>query len=1213
MRQIYTKNQRSLLLFLLTKVMLLCFQPLAATHLMGGDLTYEWQGGNTYKLKLAMYRDCAGIAINPSYLIYVNSVSCGYSTTLVANLEPGYPIEVTAVCLSQIGNTTCHTGGTLQGVEEYVYSVLITLPYQCNDWTFGTDDCCRNNNISTGPAGDEFYLEATLNNLDFPGNNSPTFITKPVPFLGVNQPQNYSHATVEPDGDVLVYSLVNPLQDIITPVNFLAPYNANYPVSTVSGTFPINATNGMMSFTPNQIQNGVCAVLVQEYRNGQLIGSVRRDIQMVIVNAPNGSVFFGPITNLAGATMNPGQTHVMTGCVGVPIEFDYTATDPNGSTPLIFSNNTTTIANSNLGISGASTRTMHFSWTPTASAIGYNSFITIANDNACPIPSIADVNIIIYVTGADAYANDPSLCVGQSTQLEAFVYGNTSGTYTWTGPGGFSSNSTAPTVSPGTLPATYQLTYNVGLCSSTDIVTISSKGSIAAAPANANVCPNQTVQLYANANLPGSASQCELVPGASCSGATTNFTAGTGTASAAYPFAGVWEDGRTQMLFTASELDALGMSAGYITALAFNVATKASTLPYGNFSIRLGCTSANSLSGYIPNLNIVYSGTYSTIAGWNTFNFIHPYTWDGSSNLIVEVCFDNNTWTNTDLVSSTNQAFNAVYYNYLDGEVGCNLTTGFDATLRPNIRFSRCGAGAPSYTWAPAMGLSATNIANPTATISGTQQYEVTASLNGCTLKDTVVVNTQNLLAVVPSQTSICENSATPVSFNTTVLLAPTTIIPSCGTNAYTCVGTPYNTVVGSLGVATAAYPFGGYFEDGRTQMLFLASELSAAGITPGNLNSLSFQVTDNWSYEPYSNFNIRLGCTALNSLAAYQGGLTTVYSTNYTLNSTGWISFPFSQPYGWDGSSNLVVEICFDNSTWSDDDYVSVYNTGFNSVLTYSDDGETGCTMTSSVSTTFRPVVRFNSCDLSSPITYSWSPPTGLSATDIPNPTALPLTSTTYTLTISNGTCSSSTTANLDVLVCAPLPIEDLSLTATLHESFPQFVTVNWTKVNETEVQSYVVERKYLNEADFYPIGNTSAFGKNSADYEWNDTQLNLFTTDKTIYYRIRQISVNGEEAISDAVEVKLGQYKDELSLSLHPNPATKELNVSVQNYDLNLEDFQVRIFDIAAREVSLPAFRYFDRNLILDVSNLPAGSYFIAVANPNGMKTYKKFIKSE
>lgn len=1186
---------------------------LKATHLMGGDLTYIWMGGNTYKLRLSMYRDCAGIAINTSYPIDVFSTSCNFNTTVIANLEAGYPIEVSAVCTSQLSNTTCHAGGTIQGVEEYVYSVIYTLPNKCNDWRFSTYDCCRNNNISTGPAGNDFYLEAFLNNLDFPGNTSPDFITKPVPFLGVNQPQNFSHATIEPDGDVLVYSLVNPLRDAVTPVTFNSPYNANYPISTVSGTFPINTNNGQMSFTPNVIQNGVLAVLVQEYRNGVLIGSVRRDIQMVVINGTNGSVFFGPIINLTGATMNAGQTHVMTGCVGVPINFQITATDPNGSTPIINNNAGTSLQGGTLGVSGAATRTMNLNWTPPATSVGYNSFYITANDNNCPIPSIADVNIVIYVSGVDAFAPDPAVCLGQSTQLTTTIYGTGGGTYTWTGSGLSATNIANPTVTPATLPATYHVTYTQGLCNSSDDVVITSEGSINATPMHKDVCAGLSIPFAANATLPGTASSCGLTTSAGI-GANSIATVGTGTTNRAYPFSGLWEDGRTQMLITAAELNAAGITGGILKALALNVTAKNSSLPYNGLNIKLGCTSLTALSGYSTGLSTVYSGNYSTVAGWNTFTFSTNYAWDGSSNLIVEICYDNSTWTNSDDVATSATAFSSVYYNNADASVGCSFSTGSSATNRPNLRFTKAAAAVPVYTWTPTTGLSSSSIANPVATVSGSTSYVVEASLNGCVVKDTIVINTDNLVDAIPSSATLCDNATAPVQLTSTTLLTPNTITPACGTNSYAASGSINAITVGSVGATTANYPFGNFYEDGRTQMLFLASELIAAGVTPGNLSSISLNVSDNYSYEPYNNFNVGIACTSLNALSTFQTGLTNVFSGTVSVTAPGWITFNFTTPYGWNGTSNLLVQMCFDNNVWSDDDYVFTTTTGFNSVLSIADDGNTGCTMGSPNTFNQRPVTRFDNYAIVQPLTYTWSPVTGLSSATIANPTALPSSSTTYTVTVSDGTCSKTATAHISVNSCGPLAAENLSLTATLHQQEVNYVQVDWKTDKEINVENYIVERKLAHETDYTAIGTKNAIGSanTAASYQFFDMDLSGVYRDEKIIYRIVERDAAGNEKYSNDVEVRLAASEEKLDASIYPNPTSGELNITIQNNNVDINEVQLQISDYTGKVMDRMPTHYMGRKMSIDVSNLTAGAYFLTIITADGAKKHIKFIKS-
>lgn len=1215
MNSYYTKKSDNLFLVLLLCVFAILGQEVKATHLMGGDLSYTWMGGDTYKLRLSMYRDCAGIAINTSYSIDVSSSSCGYSTSLVANLEPGYPVEVSAVCISQIGNTTCHPGGTLQGVEEYVYSVIYTLPAKCNDWRFGMTDCCRNNSISTGQAGNDFYIEAMLNNLDFAGNNSPDFVTKPVPFLIANQLQNFSHVTIEQDGDLLVYSLVAPLQDPITPVTYLNPYNANYPVSTTSGTFPINSANGQLSFTPNLVQNGVLAVLVQEYRNGILIGSVRRDIQMVVVNSPSAQVSFGPITNLSGATMNAGQTNVMTGCVGVPITFTITATDQGGNTPTITHNANTAIAGSSMAITGAATRTMTLSWTPPANSIGYNAFYITANNNQCPIPSLADVNIVIYVAGVDAFAPDPAVCIGQSTQLNCTIYGASGGTYAWSGTGLSAYNIANPIATPTSLPATYHVTYTQGLCSSFDDVTITSDGSINATPSRRDVCPGTSVSFNANASLPGSATSCGLSTAGTCMGASANYTVGAGASTIGYPFSGVWHDGRTQMLFTASELAAAGIGSGLLTAAAFNIVTKQSSAPYNNMSIKIGCTNLSAISSFVSGLSTVYSGNYSSTAGWNTINFNTNYAWDGTTNLIVELCYDNSSYTNSDVVAASATAFSSVFYNYDDFSVGCSFNIGVSSSTRPNIRFTRCAAGVPSYLWTPSTGLSSTTIANPTLTVSGSNNYVVEATLNGCTVRDTVVINTNNLASAVPSQTSICDNATVPVQITASTLLTPSNLIPTCGTNSYTCSSAATPITIGALGNVSYNYPFGNYYEDGRMQMLFLASELVAAGLSPGNLSSISLNISDHFSDGNFPNFNVSMACTNLTSLSSFQSGLTTLFSGTVTVTGTGWITINFSSPYGWNGTSNLIVQMCFDKNTWSDDDYAITSTTGFNSVIVAQDDGVAGCSMTSPFAViNERPVTRFMNCTISNPITYAWSPPTGLSSTSISNPTALPSSTTNYTVTVNNGTCAVTATAQIAVSVCAPLPIENLSLTATLRQEDMNFVQLDWTTDKEINVQSFTVERKRQNESDFSALGNTNAKGSPSSksQYQFFDMDLKDVYVNEKILYRLRENDGNGNERYSDIVEVFITPNTDELFVSLFPNPAQNELTIQVQNNNINTKEVKLTITDYTGKVINVLPIHYFDRNISIDVSTLTAGAYFVAVTSVEGKKKYLKFIKS-
>src|SRR4029079_18001434 len=115
--------------------------------------------------------------------------------------------------------------------------------------------------------------------------------------------------------------------------------------------------------------------------------------------------------------------------------------------------------------------------------------------------------------------------------------------------------------------------------------------------------------------------------------------------SATSPFQGGNKRSKTQYIITASELSAAGLVGNrQITALAWNVITKASTNPYTGLTISMANTAtANLNSGLVStSMTQVYSNNYTVPGtGWQTITFTTSFTWDGTSNILVQACFDN--------------------------------------------------------------------------------------------------------------------------------------------------------------------------------------------------------------------------------------------------------------------------------------------------------------------------------------------------------------------------------------------------------------------------------------------------------------------------------------------------------------------------------------------------------------------------------------------
>ena len=426
------------------------------SHTMGADLTYQSMGGNMYKVTVSFYRDCIGIPAPANPFVTINSSSCGQSLGVTCYPRPGTGQEVTPSCSSSV--TTCN-GGSFTGIQEWVYDGIVTLPAQCTDWVFGYSLCCRNAAITTitSPSTNTFYIYATLNNTISPENSSPTFSNKPVPFLCVGQQFCFNHGAFDTDGDSLVYSLITPKQTASSTVSYIAPYNANNPLNSSPVTAFNNAT-GDICLTPQALEVTVMAVIVEEYRNGVLIGSVERDLQLTVMNCSNN------LPSLTG--INGTNVFNMTICANQQTCFNIFSNDPDGGQKLKVKWNNG-IAGATFNSSSASHPVGTFCWTPSPSDIGNTySFTASVTDDACPYNGSQTYSYTINVIGIYVNAGpDQAIACSDLATLTANASGG-SGPYTYL----WSNGSTMQSITVGA--GTYIVTASDGSCTATDTVNV---------------------------------------------------------------------------------------------------------------------------------------------------------------------------------------------------------------------------------------------------------------------------------------------------------------------------------------------------------------------------------------------------------------------------------------------------------------------------------------------------------------------------------------------------------------------------------------------------------------------------------------------------------------------------------------------------------------------------------------------------------------------
>jgi len=198
---------------------------------------------------------------------------------------------------------------------------------------------------------------------------------------------------------------------------------------------------------------------------------------------------------------------------------------------------------------------------------------------------------------------------------------------------------------------------------------------------------------------------CGLSSTGSCS-APNLIAIGTGTnvnPSTNYPaiYSNWYKNARHQILYLASELSAAGVLPGKISSISWNIITINVTTTYPNFSIKMKCTNVNDLGVNSPFDNtgltqVYFAPSINITTGWNNYNFVTAYEWDGVSNLLIDVCSDlTANYTNNSSSPYTPTPFNSVRWFNSDMTPACgNLTSsGFtpNTTNRPNIKFGNCG------------------------------------------------------------------------------------------------------------------------------------------------------------------------------------------------------------------------------------------------------------------------------------------------------------------------------------------------------------------------------------------------------------------------------------------------------------------------------------------------------------------------------------------
>lgn len=447
--------------------------------------------------------------------------------------------------------------------------------------------------------------------------------------------------------------------------------------------------------------------------------------------------------------------------------------------------------------------------------------------NCCPTPTIT------------AVSSASAVCAGS----QVAILGGGANTYTWQ-PGNV--NTASISVTP-TVSTTYTLSGDVAGCVGTKTVNVqvANYPTYTVTPQTVTVCQNgvftPTVMLGA---LPGT--PCSTVGVGPACAVPSQLTLGSGATTNAFfaypaPYAKWWNDAHQQYLYLASELTGAGVQAGYLTSLSFNVTNTNGAGTFPNYTVKIKCTAATTASSFdMTGLTTVYvSPLYNPTNGWNQHTFSTPYYWDGTSNILVDICFNNGPWSVNASSPFTPTAFTSCIYNFAIGAGSTCGTTAFMGTSpnRPNTIFGNCSSvssSAYSYSWSPGPGIAA-----PTASSTAITVQPITVPIANA-IYTVVVSPTLISCPVAQTLTATIINPPTPTltpagpfcNTNGTVALVAT---PGGGTwsasSAVTASGV-FTPSLAAIGNNTVVYSVGVGQCVATNTMIISVSQFNTANIT---------------------------------------------------------------------------------------------------------------------------------------------------------------------------------------------------------------------------------------------------------------------------------------------------------------------------------------------------------------------------------------------
>jgi hypothetical protein len=265
-----------------------------ATHLIGGEIIWECHPTNgNYRFTVRLYRECG--TPNPAGMPGSVSLTGGPVTIQCSQIQL---VDVSPDCYDPSSGISCGVtpvgqGAIQMGIFRSAWTTLNGIP-PAGGWQFQWGSCCRPATVAPGGnlVSSSFLLRAIM----YPYNNtnasncydsSPDFLEDPKVVACNAADIVYNNLGFDKDLDSLYYTWGYAKQSSGLNATYNSGYAFNNPIPDASFNSAntgaqLDGASGQVNFTC--FTNGAYATVlkVEEWRCGQLIGEIFRDIPLII-------------------------------------------------------------------------------------------------------------------------------------------------------------------------------------------------------------------------------------------------------------------------------------------------------------------------------------------------------------------------------------------------------------------------------------------------------------------------------------------------------------------------------------------------------------------------------------------------------------------------------------------------------------------------------------------------------------------------------------------------------------------------------------------------------------------------------------------------------------------------------------------------------------------------------------------------------------------